>query len=357
MGSKRAYGPAILGALGLHPGQGCDLALVVDAGPWGWAWQHLFQADTARSVAAQLRAWRGEDPVGLWRRLAAEPPPGDLIDGLATWLWLQARSANACPVWWDDTGWRMGDKPWSGGAKGAIQRGHHADPDHPHIQWGRRPAAPGEQRIYQAGREIRPKGTGRGTERGMIDPGTIAARIEAIAHQVAAYLCLQAGAALSRPVVVRDGRWKTAGYGHISESARECGFVDRFRPDMIVACHARAEDCVPQGDLDGWVAILDSVGGRSPFRVQVLTCHVPGMLEVLADGTQPKTYGGIDCVRFATEAIPVITVLRADEVEPIRQFLQVHLAAALATIAAGKARLAESPHLHVPGYSGVRRDV
>jgi hypothetical protein len=106
----------------------------------------------------------------------------------------------------------------------------------------------------------------------MIDPGTIAARIEAIAHQVAAYLCLQAGAALSKPVVVRDGRWKTAGYGHISESARERGFVDRFRPDMIamrvdrlaelrapaiVACHARAEDCVPQGDLDGWVAILD----------------------------------------------------------------------------------------------------
>jgi len=151
MGSKGspAMSRAILGAFGHAPGDSAEAALLVDAGPWGWAWQHLLQPETARAVAAELRTWRSEDPVALWKRLAASPPPEELVNGLATWLWLQARSANACPVWWDEerwaqgsggpmtsgklaeevdrrergasSGWRMGDKPRMGLEKGAVQ--------------------------------------------------------------------------------------------------------------------------------------------------------------------------------------------------------------------------------------------
>ena len=35
--------------------------------------------------------------------LAAQPPPAELAERVAGWLWLQARSASGAPVWWDGT--------------------------------------------------------------------------------------------------------------------------------------------------------------------------------------------------------------------------------------------------------------
>lgn len=70
MGAKRALAGQILAAMGLRPRQGADAVLLVDAGPWGWAWKGLMDPATRVEVAAVLRSWRGEDPVELWRGLA-----------------------------------------------------------------------------------------------------------------------------------------------------------------------------------------------------------------------------------------------------------------------------------------------
>lgn len=259
MGCKYRFADPIFDAFGLHAGQGADAVMLVDAGPWGWAWQGLLLEEVRRAVARLLRAWAAEDPVELWKRLAAQPPPLDLAEGIATWLWLQARSANSCPVWWDDdrASWRMGDKPRvSVPSVGVI---------------------PGHQGIQQvpdyAERELRHKGTGAGRCRGMINPATIADRIDVLAHHLATFLCLQAGAALAKPVTVHDGAWKTSGYAHLSESGRAKGFTSRLRPDLLarrvedlpngdgrttfIAAHARAEDSIPQGDLSGCYALID----------------------------------------------------------------------------------------------------
>jgi len=66
-------------------------------------------------------------------------------------------------------------------------------------------------------------------------------RAAAWAEQVAAYLVVQAGNARGRPVEVSsvDGTWRTAGYGHLSKSARGKGFVERFDLRRIAARVAR----------------------------------------------------------------------------------------------------------------------
>ena len=49
----------------------------------------------------------------------------------------------------------------------------------------------------------------------------------------ARWLCLQGGSALSLPVEEVDGVWRTRGYGHVSQSAKDRGFVERLRPDLL----------------------------------------------------------------------------------------------------------------------------
>lgn len=113
MGAKTRYASRILAALGLTPGQRIDEVVLVDAGPWAMVWARLSTRAGCRAVSRVLRSWRTEHPVQLWDRLASVPPLEDPAEAVAQYLWLQARSASCCPVWWctERESWRMGDKP------------------------------------------------------------------------------------------------------------------------------------------------------------------------------------------------------------------------------------------------------
>lgn len=285
MGSKARYATPILNAMGLRPQQGADAVMLVDAGPPGWMWQWILIPEIRERVSAILRSWESPDPdhaaeqaVALWHRLAANSPPDDLAEGIATWAWLQARSANSCPVWWDDekASWRMGDKPRSGLQKDVVQRGDwRAGAEMARGGENLRQkgiGVPGEQRAQQAP-NLKVEGPTRC--RGMVHPSTIALRLDRIAHHLASYVCLQAGSAMGKPVVVEGGAWKTHGYGHLSESAKSKGWKSRLRPELLaarvddlvalgagerttfIAGHARVEDLQLEGDLEGVYALMD----------------------------------------------------------------------------------------------------
>jgi hypothetical protein len=237
MGAKTRYAETILGALGLRPGQGSDALLLCDAGPWGWAWKALLDPDTARSVAAILRGWSAEDPTALWRRLAAEPPAPleDLRD--AQVLWLQGKTASSVPIGWNGTRWEM--------ATGARWR-----------------------------RSMRPlcmKGE-NSAGGGLTSTVTVAERVEAIAAAVAKWMALQDANHGAKPVHVEGGRWRVAGYAHLSDSARARGFRERLRTDLlaegvdelvqvewppIAVHHGDVSGAIPDGDLTGCVFYLD----------------------------------------------------------------------------------------------------
>lgn len=125
LGSKRRWAPNILAVAGLRAGSRPDVYLT-DVGPWGGAWARL-AAKPARAlrVADALDGWASRDPVALFDELAAVPPYPDADLALAQWLWLQTRSLNHLPVWWDARrrAWLMGDKPRNGPSKPLRQRG------------------------------------------------------------------------------------------------------------------------------------------------------------------------------------------------------------------------------------------
>lgn len=100
----------ILAVAGVKPGARLPLR-VCDAGPWGQSWGVLRSPARCRSVAAVLRGWERDDPLDRWRTLARRAPAAQPIEATAQFLWLQARSADARPVWWNaNTGWRMGTR-------------------------------------------------------------------------------------------------------------------------------------------------------------------------------------------------------------------------------------------------------
>lgn len=103
MGGKRRLADDILGAAGLHPGDGADLVVLIDAGPWGEAWEVIFDVERRPALVACLRSWRGEDPSALWERLRDAGRPEDPVERVAAWLWLQGRAANNSPVWWEES--------------------------------------------------------------------------------------------------------------------------------------------------------------------------------------------------------------------------------------------------------------
>jgi hypothetical protein len=230
MGAKTSIASQILGVLGLHPGRGADACLLVDAGPWGWAWATLLDPTGRAEVAAILRSWAGEDPHALWMRLAASPPPSSPASATATYLWLQARSASCTPVWWDDGGALVmpTGARWRDSVRPATQKG---------VSFG--------------GGSMR-------------SPGTVAERIDAVATldwpavevleahpepaDVATWLCLQQGNAFSKPVDVEDGRWSLAGYAHQSVSSVRRGWRGRLNMEEM----ARNLDRLP--GVDGTIA-------------------------------------------------------------------------------------------------------
>lgn len=101
MGGKRRLASDILGAAGLRVGQGADHVVLIDAGPWGEAWEVIFDAERRPALTSRLRSWEGSDPSDLWCSLRDAGRPDDVVERVASWLWLQGRSANNSPVWWD----------------------------------------------------------------------------------------------------------------------------------------------------------------------------------------------------------------------------------------------------------------
>ena len=94
MGSKRGYATTILTILGLHPGQGADRVLLVDAGPWGLVWQGLADRETGMAIADRIASWQHDEPRELWDRLKAEASPlGDA----------RPEAAEAATAWLRDT--------------------------------------------------------------------------------------------------------------------------------------------------------------------------------------------------------------------------------------------------------------
>lgn len=173
--------------------------------------------------------------MGAW--LASQPPRVDVAERTAGWLWLQARSASASPVWWDETRWSQGS----------------AD--------GARPQPIGERGTWKMsdGRGVpRPASEkGRGTpehSRGIVNVSTLASRIDglsfarwpapsdALAEVVAAWVVLQSGSARGRPVDIEGGEWQTAGYAHLTPSARDKGFTSRLHLPRISDRVARLEE-------------------------------------------------------------------------------------------------------------------
>lgn len=101
--------------------------LLCDAGPWGWVWPVLLDADSRAQVVQVLRRWAttcpacegagrvqggacricarskagpvgGPDASDLWAWLASQPPPAPLAEVVAAWVVLQSGSARGRPV-------------------------------------------------------------------------------------------------------------------------------------------------------------------------------------------------------------------------------------------------------------------
>lgn len=53
-------------------------------------------------------------------------------------------------------------------------------------------------------------------------------------ERCAAFLALQHGNAMGRPVLVADGQWLTVGYAHLSDAARARSFGERLRPQRVI---------------------------------------------------------------------------------------------------------------------------
>ena len=114
MGGKRRLARELLALFDLRPG--CGLPLLLNDGSWwGWVWTAVLDPDIGPRVSAILRGWRGEDPRALWFRLRDMGPTTDDVAGAAAQLlWLQARAASGVPVWWEGGESRMWDRTRAG---------------------------------------------------------------------------------------------------------------------------------------------------------------------------------------------------------------------------------------------------
>ena len=100
MGGKRRLAREILALLDLHPGRPVP-CILGDASWWGWVWPTCLDPVTGPEVSAMLRFWRGRDPRALWFWLRDVGPMPSRVEAAAQLLWLQARAASGVPVWWE----------------------------------------------------------------------------------------------------------------------------------------------------------------------------------------------------------------------------------------------------------------
>lgn len=246
MGGKRRYATAILGALGLRPGQGADGVVLVDASSWGWVWKGLLDLEVRGAACSRLRSWSDKDPVQLWHELKDSGEATDPAERIAQWLWLQGRSANCTPVWWEG-----GKFPKRVGAKGNFRR-------LPSWRMG--------EKGGRAQRSICQSGTAHGRSNGLRSPVTVAERVETIAELLASWLVLQAGGYKGKPITWADGQWKHHGFGRPSVSSMakngSCYSVDRvagYLDDLpsrgqIAAVHGDVRDVEP---IPGAMVVFD----------------------------------------------------------------------------------------------------
>jgi hypothetical protein len=215
MGGKRRWATQLAELLG-YGAEPPDYVVLVDAGPWGDVWDVLRIREHRRRVAHQFReVWAGADPHYLWSELVKIPPPAtDPAFRCAQYLWLQARSAGTIPIWWSVERGRW-ESPTGSRTEAAHERGGAAadgrqtgQEDAPSNSRGRRLGAAYEaglytQRAHQKARDdegsrrlggayqkdTTRRGDGSGDAsrrqkqkhvRGIQNPGTIAARIDAI---------------------------------------------------------------------------------------------------------------------------------------------------------------------------------
>lgn len=93
----------------LAAGLPAEALTMVEAGPWGWFWRDAAEGvlDVSR-IRALLQHAVDLPPreVAAWveQDVATQPPSS------ATFVVLQAASFGATPVWWDGTGWRLGER-------------------------------------------------------------------------------------------------------------------------------------------------------------------------------------------------------------------------------------------------------
>lgn len=185
MGGKRRLASDILGVAGLRVGQGADHVVLVDAGPWGEAWEVIFDAERRAALVATICSWGRPDPSLWWESLRNEGRPEDQIQRVAAWLWLQGRSASCTPVWWDD-----GLVMPSNGSRGPGLIDAH-EKSGPKLVMADKPGkAPQSAYCAHTGTAVQrtraPKCKGEAHKHrdkggGLARPSTVAARIEAIA--------------------------------------------------------------------------------------------------------------------------------------------------------------------------------
>lgn len=199
MGGKRRYAADLRALLGIHAGKPRSY-LLGDASWWGWVWPILLDPVTGPEVSMLLRFWRGRDPRALWFWLREIGPLGRTVEGAAQLLWLQARAASGVPVWWEGSEvlaapgagrerQRAADRganglrstslvKWDGGMIDGVDVARQAHAMEPHlVQWA-------STQIDEAGQSRVHVGTradgGVAGSGGIIDPGTIADRLDAI---------------------------------------------------------------------------------------------------------------------------------------------------------------------------------
>lgn len=107
-GSKRAFAEPILNAFGLAPGGAGpdDRVILVEAGPWGEAWQHWRTPGGRVDTCSRLCAWAAEEPRVLWDRLRRAPVPVDCAERVTVWVALQYWSFRSKPVTVEGGYWR-----------------------------------------------------------------------------------------------------------------------------------------------------------------------------------------------------------------------------------------------------------
>lgn len=87
-GSKRAFAQEILTAFGMRKADTEDRVLLVEAGPWGEAWEHWTTGGLTDTVA-RLREWLSSDPRTLWNSIHNSPVPTTRPERVAAWCVLQ----------------------------------------------------------------------------------------------------------------------------------------------------------------------------------------------------------------------------------------------------------------------------